>query len=340
MRALALTTAFSCLVSFNVVQAATTDPVGYVTWNIPAGTGSSYALSTLSLPLREAPDSSTSVVGVITSVTSDTLVNSSAGWSADAFSQAAAPYFVQITSGSAIGRIFQISTTVSNTSTTLTLETQGSDLTTLGIVASTDTYKIIPADTLSSLFGTPATTGILGATSSGAADQIYLYAPSTGWRSYYYNTSSSAWLRVGPPVNSDNIVIRPDQGLIYQRLGASALEFTITGTVPMTDSKTIVQNSGVTFLGNIWPVDTTLATSGISDMSGWVKNASSALADQVYIYSVSTGWRSYFHNGTNWVRVGPPINSDSLVLDSGSAVLVIRVGSDAGTSVLAQALPY
>ena len=316
-----------------------TVPSGFITLELSAGTGTSHGLSAVSLPLRSAPDDAVGqLTGKITGVGASTLSNASAGWEAGAFSDPAAPYFVRIKSGNAEGRIFQISTSTANTETQLTVVTDGADLTTLGI--SSDSYEIFPADTIASIFGSPGTTGILGGASSSEADNLQVYVPSVGWRTYYYNTSSNQWLRVGPPVASDNVVLRPDQGIIYLRLAATPLEIVLLGTVPDTDSQTVVKNSGITFLGSNWPVDTTLATSGIADIPGWVKSASSSTADTVQLYLEGIGWRSYFHNGTNWVRVGPPIVSDDVVIPAGGAVMLVKIGTASGTTVLDQSIPY
>lgn len=145
---------------------ATTDPVGFVTVGITAGTGSAKRNTLFSVPLLETESIQGQIAGTITGVTASTISNSNAGWAAGALSQPATPYLIQITSGAAEGRLFLISSSTNtggavagtaNTATTVTVSSVDStqvDLSSLGIVAGTDTYKIYACDTLSSFFGT------------------------------------------------------------------------------------------------------------------------------------------------------------------------------------------
>lgn len=322
-----------------------TVPGGYFLLNIAAGTGTSATVSLLSFPLQGSSSASNltgAAAGQVTGLTANTITNSNAGWTAGQLSQAATPYLIEFTSGTATGRTFLISTSTQNTATTLTIDaTDASEtnLTTLGIVAGTDTYQIIPADTISSLFGTPATTGVLGGTSSAGVDQIQLYSPTNGWASYYYNTTSG-WVKVGPPLPSGNVVVRPDTGVIYLRYAATPLTLTLTGQVPSVARQALAVNTGITVLSNDWPVNLTLATSSISHIPGWVTGSSASTADQVQIYSPTSGWTGYYNNGTNWIEVGPPINSNNVAISAGSAVILIKQGSTAGYSLLTEAMPY
>jgi hypothetical protein len=324
-------------------QTAYTVPEGYVTLTAAAGTGSARTLSVLSLPLLDVASATGQMTGRLTGVTATTFSNSSAGWTAGQLSTAATPYLLRITSGTAIGRTFLLSTSTANTATTVTLDATDAaltDLTTLGIVTggSGDTYQLIPCDTLSSVFGTPGTTGILGATSAAAADNIQLFV-SGAWRQYYYNTTSNDWRRIGPNTASNNLALRPDSAVIYARLSATQLSLTLLGRVPATTRKSVVANSGVSFMAGGWPVDLTLATSGINSIPGWVSSTDVSAADTVQML-VSGAWRQYYHNGTNWRRIGPNTISDSVAITTGSGVIINKKGSATGTSLLTQSLPY
>ncbi|MGA9701236.1 hypothetical protein [Pseudomonas sp.] len=319
-----------------------TVPQGYLALNIAAGTGTSPTVSFVSFPLQGAASASGQMTGQVTGITANTITNSNAGWTAGQLSQATTPYLIEFTSGAAAGRSFLISTSTANTATTLTLnasDASQTNLTTLGIVAGTDTYQIIPADTISSLFGTPGSTGVLGGASVTGADQIQLYSPTNGWASYYYN-STSGWLQVGPPIPSGNVVIRPDTGVFYLRYPTTPLTLTLTGQVPSVARQALAANTGVTILSNNWPVNLTLASSNISNIPGWVTGGSASTADQVQVYSPTNGWTAYYNNGTNWVQVGPPINSNNVAISAGSAVILVKRGSTTGYSLLTEALPY
>jgi hypothetical protein len=223
---------------------ATTDPVGFVTVGVASGTGSSKRNTLFSLPLLETQAITGQVAGTITGVSSNTISNSNAGWLAGELSNPATPYLIQITSGAAEGRMFLVSSSAStggaiggtaNTTTTVTVSPVDStqvDLNALGVIAGTDTYKIFACDTLSSFFGTPATTGVQGGTAAGSADTIVIISNGSA-RTYFYSTTSNRWTQVtlGSP-DSSNVPLIPYYGIQYARLPASALNFTVTGAVP------------------------------------------------------------------------------------------------------------
>jgi hypothetical protein len=322
-----------------------TVPSGYFTLTIPAGFGNSSSISVLSFPLQGIGGASGQMAGIISGITANTITNSNAVWTASQLSVPATPYLLQITSGTAAGRTFLLSTTVANTSTTVTLDPNDSiktpDLTTLGIVTGTDTYQIIPADTISGLFGTPATTGIVGgAGSSTNADLITV--STSGWNGYYYDTNSNHWLRLAlPHTQGDNIVIRPDSGVIFNRFGTSALTITVAGQVPSVARQSLVANSGVTLFSNNWPVDQTLGTSNIQNLPGWISGSSASTSDTVVLFNSVTGWRLYYYNGTHWIWSNPShAISDSIVIPAGSIGYITKQGATSGYAILTQNLPY
>lgn len=331
-------------------ETATTDPVGFVTVGITAGTGTAKKNTLFSVPLLETESITGQVAGTITGFTANTISNSNAGWTAGALSQPAAPYLIQITSGSAEGRLFLISSSANtggavvgtaNTETTVTVSSVDAaqvDLTTLGIVAGTDTYKIYACDTLSSFFGTPATTGILGGTSAANADTVVVVVNGSA-STYFYNTSASRWARVftGSP-DASNVPLLPYYGVQYSRLGNTALSFVVTGGVPTEPRKVAVKNSGTTLLSQFWPADSTLQSSGLSSVV--TAGASAGVADTVVLTSGGSA-ATYFYDGTNWRRVftGSPI-SNATPIPIGTTVQIVRKGTAAGFSTLAQAVPY
>ncbi len=324
-------------------QSVSTTPVGAVTVTIAAGTGTTRTLSVISFPLLQNGSVDGQMTGRLTAIGSNTFSNGDAGWTAGQLSQAASPYLIQITSGVAAGRTFLLSTSTTNTSTQVTIDGEEAslvDLTSLGIAVgvSGDTYRLIEADTLSSIFGTPEETGVLGNTSSTTADVIYVLVSGL-WRSYYYNTTSGAWLRVGPNVNSNNVPIRPDALILYSRIAADSITLSLVGSVPNKGRQAIVRNSGLSAMSTSWPVDIMLGDSGIQNIPGWVTSADPSTADIVNI-SVSGLWRAYYHNGTQWLRVGPNSPSNAVVISAGSGFLLVRKGTATGSVQLEQSLPY
>lgn len=329
-----------------------TTPVGAVGVTIAAGTGTARTLSTVSFPLIDEAVVAGQVNGVITGVTANTITNSSAGWTAGQLSTATAPTLIQITSGAASGRIFLVSTGVANTATTATIDTEESgivNLTTLGINAGVDTYKILACDTIATMFGTPGTTGVLGAaTSSSASADIVQILVAGVWRQYYYSTSgtnANNWLRVGSNALSNNVAIRPDALVLFNRLGNSAINLTVTGTVPKINRSAIIRNAGITALSTGWPADATLGSLSIQTIPGWVSSTvinSAQTADLVQIL-VGGVWRQYYYTTADntWRRVGSNAVSGTQPVTAPAGLIVNRKNGTAGTSsTLAQSVPY
>jgi hypothetical protein len=316
-----------------------TVPSGYYTINITPGISGSRSLTLLSVPILKIATATGQMAGQVTGITSTTITNSNANWTAGQLSAASTPYIIQFTSGAAMGRSFLISSITTNSTTTVTIDSSDAsqtDLTTLGIQPGTDTYKIVPAATLLSFFGAPQTTGIPGGTTSDSADQVQLYT-GAAWLSYYYNTSVAGWLRVGPPIPSSNVVLRPETAMIYSRVGTGNLSFMVSGVVPSVNRQAPVANSGLTFLANNWPIGLTLAETNIQNTPGWSKGDQST-ADLVQVYNGA--WLQYYHNGTNWIHIGPGDDSDTTTIPAGSAVILQKKNSSAGQNPLAQPVPY
>lgn len=333
------------VVSLTVLRAgaesASTVPAGYFTLDIAPGQGATRTLTVLSAPLLEAAAASGQMSGRISGVTANTISCASAGWTAGQLSTPATPHLIRITSGAATGRTFLLSTTVANTSSTVTLdpeEAAQTNLTTLGIAvgAAGDTFELYQADTLSSLFGSPSTTGILGNANSSLADIVQIYV-GAAWRQYYHDGLN--WKRIGPNLISNNVVIRPDTAVTYSRLGSTPLSLVVLGSVPNTNRKALIANSNLTHLANGWPVNLTLATSGIHLTPGWVSSSNSAMADLVQIL-VNGAALQFYHDGTNWRRVGPGTISDSQVLSAGSGVTISKRGATAGSATYSKTQPY
>jgi hypothetical protein len=325
-------------------DSVSTTPVGYSTWMINAGTGTARTFTTLALPLYSPTSSIDGVTtGVITSVATDTLSVDSAGWTVGELSDAEAPFCLRITSGLATGRNLLVSSSVDNTSDTLTVDLSQSgvsDLTALGIVAATDTFEIIECDTLSSLFDVPSDGGIIGGDSLDSADNIWLFV-NGAWSKYYYDTSLERWTQFsrGNP-DASNQVILPDSGLLFSRIADETSALIITGTVPSTSRKLTVNQSGVTVVGSSWPVDMTLSEANFNQIAEWQSSTDASDADQVFVLSEGV-WQRYYHDGTDWLKNsrGNAVSND-VVIGSGSAVLLLKASPSSSTSTLSQALPY
>ncbi|MDZ4789087.1 MAG: hypothetical protein SH807_09110 [Blastochloris sp.] len=328
----------------SIAQVATV-PEGYVTVTIAAGTGTTKSSTPISFPLLEVANVAGQVSGRITGVTATTITNSAASWTPGQLSTAATPYVLRITSGTATGRTFLLSTATASTATTVTIDSTESintNLTTLGITvgASGDTYQLIPCDTISSLFGTPASRGIVAGTSAANGDNLIISVNGASF-SYYFSSSLVRWTRasLGNP-DATNVAVRPDAGVIFSRLGNTSIVLTALGRVPATDRKSVVMNSGATYLAQGWPTDMTLLASGIQNTPNWTSNIAVASADTVQL-TISGQNRIYWFDGTNWRRqaLGSPI-SNTQIMSAGANVILNQRGVQTGTSIIAQALPY
>ena len=325
------------------------EPFGYVKINITAGTGTSKKTSLVSIPLLEEASINGNATGRITGVTATTISASGAGWTAGQLSAAATPYLIEITSGAAQGRMLLVSTAAANTSDTVTIApdeaTRVGDLRNLGIttgVENGDTYRIRPVDTLSSFFGTPATTLIRGGTSASTADTISIVSNGQS-TTYFYNTgvTPNRWSRVslGSP-DASNTPIPPYAGVQYARLANTALEFIVTGKVPSGQREVSVKNSGTTILSPYWPVSQTLAQLALQNTPNWLKGSSSGSADTV-VLSSGGSLTTFFHDGTNWRRVAlgsPSANSNSVPV--GASIMINKKGSSGGYAAYENAAPY
>ena len=325
-------------------ESVSTNPVGYTTLTVAAGTGTARTFTTLALPLYQPASSVDGKnTGVIDSIAADSLTISDAGWSAGALSDPAAPFVIRITSGAAEGRNLLISTSTANTADTLTIDlTQSgiSDLTELGLVSGVDTFELIDCDTLSSLFGEPVAGGVIGSDDFAAADNIWLFT-NGAWSKYYYDTSLGYWAKFsrGTP-DASNQVLLPDVGILYSRIADESSSFLVTGSVPTTARQITVNQAGLTVVGASWPVNMTLAEANFEQISEWQSSVDASAADKVYIMSDGS-WQRYYHDGTNWLKNarGTPI-SDDVDISSGSAVLLLKAAAAADNAVLSQVLPY
>ena len=324
-----------------------TDPVGFVNVELKPGNGTQKSTNVISLPLHPLQEDIEGLsVGVINEVTSNSIQVLNAGWSNGSLSNLATPYLFKISSGNAEGLILPISTTNLNTSDRLYLNVnfggEGIDLTSLGITTGIngDKFEIIPCDTLSSLFGTPETTGIIGGTNALNADTIIVF--SLSWDVYFYSTNTESWVKstFGFP-NADNLVLHPDFAIIYERISPEPLYLTLVGSVPTEQKNVAVKNSGITFLVSGWPVDTTLGQAGIEQLSGWQSGTNASTADSVIIRSDLGIWETFFYDGAEWKKsiFGFP-TADSQPLITASGLIINRLGSNLGLSQLTQPVPY
>lgn len=338
---LAVQTVLTALLAFALgvqvnAQSVTTTPVGAVTVTIAAGTGTVRNATVASFPLINSSVTSGVTAGTIASLTSNSITATSPGWTAADLSQPSLPYLIKITSGAAVGRTFLIS---SNTSDTLTINTNDGvsasiiNLVQLGIVAG-DKFQIENADTLFSLFGegdTVGASGPLGNSNPSLADTIQINS-SNSYQTYYYDPAQSAWINFASEALSNNVVIRPDAAVIYNRLKNTPFSITLTGLVPSTPRKAVIRSGQTTILSSYWPTDTTLLELGLNSISGWASNTNPNLADLVQM-RIGSSWQTFYHDGNNWINFASEATSNNVVVPVASG-LIIKKRAITGDSVI------
>jgi uncharacterized protein (TIGR02597 family) len=327
-------------------QSVTTTPVGAVTVTIAAGTGTVRSATVASFPLVNTAVTDGVASGVISSVSTNAITCSGAGWTTSGLAQASLPFLVKITSGTAAGRTFLVT---ANTADTLTVSTSDGasttaiDLTQLGIVtgASGDKFQLENADTLLTIFGAgdvDGTNAPLGNSNPSLADMVQINTANS-YQTYYYDPAQSAWINLVSEVPSNNLVIRPDTAVVYSRLKNTSFSITVTGSIPVTNRKAIIRSGQTTILSSYWPKDTTLADTGLHQLSGWVSSANPNTADIVQIRQGSS-WQTYYHDGVNWINLVSEVPSNNLTVGVGSGLLIKKRALTAAPLILDQVVPY
>lgn len=308
---------------------ATTVPVGFITKTIPAAADALTPSNlTLSIPLYSTADFQSSVASVDSA---NSLTLTSAAWTAGQFATAAAPRLVRVKTGASTGRFFLVS---ANTTNQVTVVLPPSVATLAGAVSVGDSCEIVPANTLATVFGATATGFVTGA-SAGVADNILIWNGAT-WDILYNNGTN--WRKSGNLGNQNNVVVFPDDGLFLSHKGLSSTAITLMGTVPSTSEVSDLDGSaGATFLGNRFPVDTTLLSLGLHTTSNWTSGASAGVSDNVLLWNGFT-WDVYYYNGANWRKSGNLVNQNATTVPVATAVYVTR--KNALASTLPQVLPY
>ena len=340
----ALTALMALGFGFNAsAQSVATTPVGAVTVTIAAGTGTVRNATIASFPLVNSVVTAGVVTGTISSVTSTSMTSAGAGWTSSDLAQASLPYVVKITSGAAVGRTFLVT---ANTSDTLTISTSDAvsgtaiDLSQLSILVG-DKFQLENADTLLSVLGAGTADGSnapLGNANPNLADTVQLNSANS-YQTYYYDPAQSSWVNAGTEALSNNVVIRPDASVIYNRLKNTAFTITLTGAVPAIGRKSVVRSGQTTILSTFWPVDKTLTSFGLHQISGWVSSANPNLADLVQIRQ-SSSWQTYYHDGVNWINAGTEAVADTVPVSSGSGLVIKKRALTTAPLVLTQAISY
>jgi alpha-tubulin suppressor-like RCC1 family protein len=316
-------------------------PVGGMTINAPAAQATS-----LSLPLLHASIGTGTMLGRVGAVGVNYVDVPTAGWNPGDFSNSTNPYYVRFRTGALAGRMMLVAPTA-NTATRLFLSTDGTDLTTAGVVtgAQGDAFEIILADTLGSFFGSGT---LLGGATDTVADTVQVWGGGS-WIVFYYNTTRLRWENstdIPASLPRDNFVLRPDRGFMLTRRAAVALRIYVTGRVTETAPKSYHTRPGNTFVSAGVPVDVTLGTLALHTQSGWQSGATAATAtataDLVQIWGGGS-WLYFYYDSTfgywrNTTDVPASLSRNTFAVPAGRPMMIRRLTT--GGNILNLSRPY
>jgi hypothetical protein len=265
-------------------QTITTDPVGYITLPITSNGYTYVALGMTRLAVAR---------GVIGQIGANSLTD---------LNQTFAPgtgtnYFIEITSGSAIGIMDDITNTAAGPYYTAFTNYYS-------MISSGATYKVYPHWTPDTALGTPAQSGLIGGSTVSVADNVIVFNPNTqGSATYWYkNTGSSAsqgW-KFGAAAAGTNVLYL-DQGLVIQHRTNTLPTLLLVGGVKLGPTISPC-NTNYTYAANVYAGGWTFDNSGLyttNALTGVNGGSTVSVADNVMIFNPNTqGSATYWYKNT------------------------------------------
>ncbi len=327
-----------------LAQTATTDPVGFITLNVTAGSVAHPVLSLDGLGLTPPVD----FQGTADSVGTKTLTINSAPFVANRYNATAGVpivpvYSIEMTSGAGAGVILDIA---SNTATTIT--------TVQTLPSGAGSFKVRPHWTINSIFGATNSAG-LGGGLLASADQI-LIQNGNGYDFYYYqvdpdgSNGGTGWRSTNDSfTDAGPTVILPEEGLFIKCKQAAGAKIVLTGAVKTLQTSVPVM-PGNNILGNICATPMTLADSGLYDAAkpaNSVQGGLLASADQILLLNAGgTGYTFYYYQidpdgsngGTGWRSTDDSFTDVGLTakIPVGSGVIIKRKAATAFSWIIPQ----
>jgi hypothetical protein len=321
------------LTSSAFAQTVATDPVGYVTAEIPMHTGGSSTLALVNLsllPASEFAGSAATISGAQLNLGSALLSSSQF----DATDANGLPlYHVEFTSGiDSEGLTVGIA---SNATDSITLSEDVSSILTDGV-----TILVRKFSTLADVFGSDNSLYSLGeAGNANDADVVYLEDNAGSIARYYYQAAppfagGSGW-RIAGDTGTDQSNVRINwNAILISRNGSAtrpAISLVNSGTVQIGKAVSTI-NTGLNIVGYQFPVNLTLNTLGF-DTSDLQSGSSANDSDVVYLLNAGALTRYYyqtappFAGGTGWRIAGDTGTDQSgVTVAPDAAVLVLRRG--------------
>ena len=319
--AAALLTAFSCLTAPAFGQSAATDPVGFITVNVAAGSAASPTLSLVSPTLMQAVEWQ----GAIATITGTAITVAGTPWTAAQFGTNG-QYFVEVASGASAGAWTDIQSSTTNGLTTL------DDLS--AFASPTTAIRIRKHTKLTDFLGVNNSAGLKGAASVANADEVLVYDGSNSTVYWYYDASDAqgpaGWYNTSYQ-SAANVVIAPHEGVVIRRKGTAPVSFQAMGSVK-TGNTYFPVKTGLNVLGTVSAYGLTLATSGLytGNASTGVKGASAVTAaDEVTIFSGSGSTVYWYYDASDaqgpagWYNTSY-VAAGTVPIAAGSAILINR----------------
>lgn len=225
------------------------------------------------------------------------------------------PHSAQIVGGRANGTVLAIASATATEITTV-------DPIPTTVKADLDLVKIIPNWTLGTLLANGG--GLTAGTTAAAADKV---AVEVGGEitEYYFNSTANQWQAIDDAGGSKDSVAIPLQGGIrVTRVAGADIDFVLRGVVRSGTQRADLVPEKTALLSFPFPVEVTLATSGLADLVA--PGADATTADTVVVGGVT-----YFKAPAGWrLATGGNSNQNGVPIPAGAGIEVQRKGA-AGT---------
>lgn len=320
-------------------ETASSEPVGAFVSTAAANTD-----TRISATLARPPAARGAVASVAGNVIS---VSGSPAWTANTF-VATNTHYVRFLTGALRGQFLIVT---ANGSASLTVDSAGLTLTTLAVG---DTFEVTPFWTLGTLFPPSLAGTAFTATSSAFLPQtqlLFFDGNGTGINraaNAIYFFFNGAWRKSGANIqlSYDHTLIYPDSFFI-QRNKSAGTTLSYVGRVQPGALGTILEGATTqndNFMSIAFPVDITLANSGLATSGFQVTTSTFQVKDQLLWFDpAGTGINRaadaiYFYFNGAWRKSGQPVTSDfgSTVLKAGTGFIVRKAanGTSATTTYL------
>lgn len=293
------------------------DIVGYQSTSVTPG------FSALGFPLVNE-----SVVAGVVSANTTNSINLSGVSSIKSLMNSAKAYYVEVSSvGANEGERFEVDVANTTDAAIAILPSSANNTKTLtsGMLVNAS-IVLRPHITLSQVQGlfSPA---LVGNNTSSLADQIILVLNGAP-KMYYLRADNTTWLTSGTTSNQANVAIPPGTGILFRKVGSSAVTMTSVGLV-RGNSFARNYSSGFQLHAPGFPVSKSPSAIGGVSSNGWVGNNTSASADQIIPF-VGGAPKTYYlrSDGSTWLTSGSTSNQASAaILNPDSAFYVKRANS-------------